>query len=392
MSTGSEATVAPGAAAARVDALLAAAAREHAADLHFEPTGEAVVVRARIDGRLLPLARIPRGEADEAMARLKVLAGVDVAEHVAPQDGRWTWEAGGCRLDIRLASAGAVDGETVTLRLLDQATPFRRLGDLGLHGPQLSPLRLFARAPQGLVLVSGPTGSGKTTTLYALLRESANGQRKLVTIEEPIEQHLSGVTQVEVNRAVGLDFATALRHFMRHDPDVLLVGEIRDRETARQAVQAALSGHGVLSTVHTRTAAGCVARLRELGVATDRLAAALRVVVAQRLVRQLCPRCRREEPPTPAEREVFAGFGFGPVPKTVRHPRGCDHCRAGYRGRRALFDVLTLTPTHREAITRGEPIHVAATSGAFREAALHAVARGQTSLEEVRPLLMEGTG
>jgi general secretion pathway protein E len=341
-------------AVALCDELLQAANLRRASDIHLCPERDGLHVRLRVDGQLELYRRLASAQQPELLSRIKVLAGMDIAERRAPQDGRFRHEfVGGEPVEVRVATLPTNHGERATLRLLGQQAETLQLDRLGLRPAQGQVLERALRRPHGLVLATGPTGSGKTTTLYAALRHIlASRAVNAVAVLDPVEYDLPGVTQVEVDAGQKLGFATALRSLLRHDPDVILVGEIRDGETAELALRAALTGHLVLSTLHTTDAVGAVARLLDLGVAPYLVAATLRAVVAQRLVRQLCSACRRPVISPPAE---LPGLGLG-AGGAVLHfrPGACVHCAGrGFGGRSGLFEVLDFDAELAELLQRG---------------------------------------
>lgn len=310
-----------------VSGLIADAVERGASDIHLEPGRNDAIVRQRVDGVLQETGRLGGKEAIAAVSRVKVLCDLDIAEHRRPQDGAARLAVAGRDVDFRVSVVPTDHGESLTIRLLDPDAGLRALDQLGFPTPLALTLRQALDRPNGLVLVTGPTGSGKTTTLYAGLRHLAAGERKILTIEDPIEYRLSGVSQSQINPGVGLDFATALRSFLRHDPDVIMVGEIRDSETARTAVQAALTGHLVLSTLHTNDAPSAVIRLMDMGVEPYLVASTLAGVFAQRLVRVVCPHCQG---------------------------RGCPVCGgAGYTGRTVVAEGFVVNDTLRSHIREG---------------------------------------
>ena len=323
--------------------LLASSVMLGASDLHLDSFDEEVRVRVRVDGRIEPLESIALEDGLSLINRIKVMAGLDIAERRAPQDGRLAYEtASGLTVDVRVASLPTKQGERLTLRLLAQNVGHLTLASLGMDRRQLGTFEHAIRQPHGLVLLTGPTGSGKSTTLYAGIRQiMQESVVNIITIEDPVEYQIPGIAQVEVDQAEKVTFAKALRSSLRHDPDVIMVGEIRDAETADIAVKAALTGHLVLSTLHTNDAAGSITRLRNLGVPPYLTAATLRLVVAQRLVRRLCRRCA--EAVECSEREATM-LGLDDLAgKTVYAPRGCVYCGGrGYTGRLALFEMLAV--------------------------------------------------
>jgi len=327
-----------------VNRLLREAVESRATDIHLEPEKDSLRVRYRIDGVLHEIARHPRKFIAPVISRIKLMARLNIAEHRLPQDGRILFRAGGRNLDIRVSVLPTVHGEAVVLRLLSREERIISLEGLGLFPDQHHLFLELISRPNGIILVTGPTGSGKTTTLYAALSLLNDPNRKIITIEDPVEYQLSGITQIQVKPEIGLTFAQAIRSILRHDPDILLVGEIRDFETAEIAVQAALTGHLVFSTLHTNDALGAITRLAEMGIATYLLAASCIGLVAQRLVRRLCPKCRRLTSPSEeflqALREAFSSL---PEEIIYYQPVGCDFCaHTGYRGRMALYEILPI--------------------------------------------------
>ena len=399
-----------------IDGLVAAAVDAGASDVHLEPRSDggaaALVARFRVDGVLREVVQLPPRLAEPVVSRIKVLAALDVAERRRPQDGRIRTHHGPERrpIDLRVSVLPVQRGEKVVLRVLDRSAVELDLASLGLAGRDLRAFREAVRAPHGVVLVTGPTGSGKTTTLYAALREVTTTERgaglNVTTAEDPVEYDLPGVNQVQVRPEIGFGFAEALRAFLRQDPDVILVGEIRDGETADVAVRAALTGHLVLSTLHTNDAASAPARLVDMGVPPYLLAATVRTVVAQRLVRRLCSACRRPLVPgtdayasalraldvregTPALEKAVPIHSGGDTPGAPCEPVGCEACAGtGYRGRVGLFEVLVVDESTASLISRGAPVSeirsAATRSGmvALREAAVRLALSGNTSAEE----------
>jgi general secretion pathway protein E len=364
------------------------AVRLGASDIHIEPYPDLIGLRYRIDGVLRAMPSPPVHLARAIVSRVKILAGLDIAERRLPQDGRVGQAVGGRRIDLRVSTLPTVHGESLVIRILDGAATVRTLSSLGLVAEDEAALRRLVAAPHGLVLVTGPTGSGKTTTLYAALGLLDASLRKVLTVEDPVEIQLPGVNQVQVRPQIGLTFARVLRSMVRQDPDVILVGEMRDRETAEIAVHAALTGHLVLSTLHTNSAAGAVTRLVDMGVEPFLLASTLRGVIGQRLVRTLCPRCRRPAEPDPALAAALAAAG---LPASCHAADGCEACGGtGYAGRLAIVELLLLD----EALSRlaGERASAAALEAAARrggwcsmaEDGLRKVAAGLTSYAEVR--------
>ena len=324
-----------------VNRLIADAVDARASDIHVEPAEDRVVVRMRVDGVLVEAPSLPPSMRSALVSRIKVMAELNIAERRLPQDGRMRVAVRGNEIDLRVATAPSIHGETVVLRILDRANLALDFEVLGFDAQLADRLRHVLTKPFGIVLVTGPTGSGKTTTLYAALSEMNSGARKILTVEDPIEYRLPGIVQTQVNSAIGLTFSTALRSFLRQDPDVMMVGEIRDLETAQIAVQAALTGHTILSTLHTNTAAGAVTRLLDMAVEPFLLTSTLNAVLAQRLVRRLCDECR--EPYQPSATQLAAiGLPVSDTP-TFYHAKGCAKCNnSGFRGRVALIELLVI--------------------------------------------------
>ncbi len=371
-----------------VNLVLAQAVRDHASDIHFEPFEHEFKIRYRIDGVLHELVPPARALALPIISRLKVIAGLNIAERRVPQDGRIRLTLAGRPVDLRVSTLPTQFGESVVLRVLDQGNVQLELDQLGLPGAVRAELEEIIRRPNGICLVTGPTGSGKTTTLYSALRAINTPDLKLLTAEDPVEYEIEGIMQLPVNPAIGLTFAAALRSFLRQDPDVIMVGEIRDLETARVAIQASLTGHLVFSTLHTNDAAGTVTRLIDMGVEPFLIASTLEAVLAQRLLRRICPHCRAPARPAPA---VLAQAGLGPETATeFFRGAGCRQCNGtGYLGRRGLFEWLRLTEPLRELVLQGAPTarlrQAAAARGmrTLRDEGIRAARAGETTLEEV---------
>ena len=373
-----------------VNWLIGHAAGARASDIHIEASADRVVLRLRIDGVLRDIASPPAGLNDNIVSRLKVMAGLNLAERRLPQDGRFRTVVEGREIDLRMSTAPTLHGESVVLRLLDRVHAPLDLAELGF-GPELRDgLQHLLTLPSGMLLVTGPTGSGKTSTLYAALQRVNTRERKILTVEDPVEYQLAGINQIPVRPAIGLNFATLLRSLLRQDPDILLVGEIRDLETARIASQAALTGHLLLSTLHTNDAVGAVIRLIDMGLEDYLVTAVLKGVLAQRLVRCLCPACRRMQAPPPAlfERPQFTALSRREV--AFCRPVGCDACAGtGYRGRTAIGELLVFDgDTARLVAARADPAALLAHARASGMVdllgdGLSKAAAGVTSLDEV---------
>jgi general secretion pathway protein E len=363
-----------------LNGLIAEAARLKASDIHIEPFETVLLVRMRIDGQLAERHRLPPGAAAQVVSRVKVMARLDIAERRLPQDGRMELALAGKRLDVRVSTLPARGGERVVLRLLDKDNAGIDLAALGMPPAIERGFHAALAQPNGLLLVTGPTGSGKTTTLYAGLKQLNDGRRNILTVEDPVEYAVDGIGQTQVNPRVGLDFAAGLRAILRQDPDVVMVGEIRDAETAAIAVQAALTGHLVLSSLHTNDAASAVTRLRDFGVEPFLLAATLRAVVAQRLVRRLCPACRVARPADAASVAALA-LDAG---AHVWHAPGCGPCgHTGWQGRIGLYDLITMDDALAGAINAGaSAAQLAAGRPGLLGAARVAVLAGLTSPAE----------
>ena len=327
-----------------------------ATDLHIEPMRDSLSVRLRIDGVLRSVPAPPAHMAAALISRIKILAGLNIAERRIPQDGAARIKVGGSQIDVRVAILPTQHGESAVLRFLPVDRGLLDLARLGLSAQSEQTLKRLLQSRNGMIIISGPTGSGKTTTLAGALTHLNDASRKIVTVEDPIEYELQGITQSQINPAVGLTFATALRSFLRFDPNVIMVGEIRDSETAQIAVQAALTGHLLLTTLHTETAAAVVPRLIDLGVEDFLLQSTLRAVIAQRLLRSLCEHCRKSQELSQLrfdDEPQYAAVGLS-VGEFVCEPVGCDRCgETGYRGRSGVFEVLEVTPDVRPLIRRG---------------------------------------
>jgi general secretion pathway protein E len=353
------------------NALLLQALRERASDLHFEPYETRSVVRFRVDGVLRDVIEPPRALHAALVSRLKIMARLDIAEKRLPQDGRIALKLGDKQVDVRVSTLPTGPGERVVLRLLDKDAAQLDLAALGMSATTLASVDALIREPHGIVLVTGPTGSGKTTTLYAALSRLPRGSLNMMTVEDPIEYALDGVGQMQVNPKIELDFARGLRAILRQDPDIIMIGEIRDLETAQIAVQASLTGHLVLATLHTNDAASALTRLADMGVEPYLLASSLLGVLAQRLVRTLCPSCRAQSAPTAGEAALLAELALPPA-QALWAPVGCGECRGtGYRGRTGIYELIVIDDALRRLV------HDRASEHALREVAVRA---GMTTL------------
>ena len=366
-----------------INGMIAEAVRQGVSDVHVEPFETALVIRMRVDGLLREALRLPAHVAPVVVSRIKVMARLDIAERRIPQDGRISLVLGGKQLDVRVSTLPARAGERVVLRILDKENAAISLDELGMDAATLSVFRGALAEPNGIVLVTGPTGSGKTTSLYAGLRLLNNGARNILTVEDPVEYAIEGVGQTQVNAKVGMTFAAGLRAILRQDPDVVMIGEIRDRETADIAVQASLTGHLVLSTVHTNDAVGAITRLRDMKVEPFLLASTLRAVIAQRLVRRLCPACRVEHPATDANRQL-PGLNAA----HIYEPQGCAQCNdTGFKGRIGVYEAIRIDDSIRQMINDGSDEdrisrHVFAKVPTLSQSVLALVRDGVTTAEE----------
>jgi type IV pilus assembly protein PilB len=375
-----------------VNVLISQAVADRASDIHVEPSEHDLRVRYRIDGVLHEVMRPPKNIQAGIISRLKVMADINIAERRIPQDGRISTTIAGRNIDLRVATLPTVFGEKVVLRILDQSTAMLRLSDLGFFGENMARYEASYRKPYGTILVTGPTGSGKSTTLYATLNILNEESKNVITVEDPVEYQLPGINQVQVNAKAGLTFAAALRSILRSDPDILLVGEIRDRETAVIAIEAALTGHLVLSTLHTNDAATTPGRLVEMGVEPFLVGSSLDCVVAQRLARRLCLKCRQAYEPTRNEL-VSVGWDMeylGDRSLTLYRAIGCNACGGtGYKGRFAIHEVMQINEEIERIICdRGHSDDIrraSVTSGmlSLRQVGLREAAYGKTSIEEI---------
>ena len=370
-----------------INALLQEAIRENASDIHIETFERRLIVRMRVDGVLREILSPKRELAPLLVSRIKVMARLDIAEKRVPQDGRISLRLGGRDVDVRVSTMPSSNGERVVLRLLDKQAGRLQLSHLGMGGDTFKLTTELIHKPHGIILVTGPTGSGKTTTLYAGLTDLNDSSRNILTVEDPIEYQLEGIGQTQVNPKVDMTFARGLRAILRQDPDVVMVGEIRDLETAEIAVQASLTGHLVLSTLHTNSAVGAVTRLQDMGIEAFLLSSSLLGVLAQRLVRVLCTDCREAHEATASEKQMMGLAESETV--TVWRPMGCEHCnQLGYRGRTGIYELIVVDDEMRQlihdraseaALTR----HARSATPSIRQDGWRKVMAGETSIEEV---------
>ncbi|HWB65326.1 MAG TPA: ATPase, T2SS/T4P/T4SS family [Mycobacteriales bacterium] len=373
-----------------VNLLISQAINDRASDIHVEPTETDLRVRFRIDGVLHDIMRAPRNIRSGIISRLKVMADINIAEHRVPQDGRLSVSVAGKKVDLRVATLPTVWGEKVVMRVLDNSTAMLKFADLGFSDANYERYAASFTKPYGMILVTGPTGSGKSTTLYATLNVISRPEINVITVEDPVEYRIDGISQIQTNPKAGLTFASALRSILRADPDVVLIGEVRDHETAQIAVEASLTGHLVLTTLHTNDAPSALTRLVEMGIEPFLVGSALDAVLAQRLARRLCDRCKQSYQPD-AEALAAAGMAWaGNKPPKLYRAVGCPACaKTGYRGRIALHEVMTVTEElERMTVDRAQAIdiaRVAAEQGmrSLRSDGFEKVLAGTTSLEEI---------
>ena len=370
-----------------INVLLTEAIKQNASDTHIEPFENRMLVRFRVDGVLREVLQPPRAMAPLLVSRIKVMAKLDIAEKRLPQDGRISLRIAGRAVDVRVSTLPSGHGERVVMRLLDKQAGRLDLEQLGMPAQLRQYVDELIHRPHGIILVTGPTGSGKTTTLYAALSRLNNATRSILTVEDPIEYYIDGIGQTQVNPKVDMSFARGLRAILRQDPDVVMVGEIRDLETAEIAVQASLTGHLVLSTLHTNTAVGAVTRLRDMGVEPFLLSSSLIGVLAQRLVRLLCPHCKQPQQASPSDCRLL---GVDPAePPVIYGPRGCERCRqTGYIGRGGIFELVLVDERMRAMIHDGASEQALEAQArlktpSLRQDGMQRVLAGQTSLEEV---------
>lgn len=334
-----------------INDMLTTAVRVRASDIHFEPFKNGMRIRLRVDGVLHKIAEVPLSHVPSVISRLKIMSNLDIAEKRLPQDGKINIKVGGKQIDIRVSTLPTQFGERVVLRLLSHESILYSTKNLGLLDDDYKKFENLIHLPHGIILVTGPTGSGKTTTLYSALSEINNEQVNILTVEDPIEYRLNGISQVQVKPDIGLTFSSALRSILRQDPDIIMIGEIRDRETAEIAVQAALTGHLVFSTLHTNDAPSSVTRLVDMGIEPFLVASSVVGVVAQRLVRKICPYCKMEYIPT---KEELSHIGLKNFKGKLYKGKGCERCmNTGYLGRTAIYEIMAITKEIRKAILNG---------------------------------------
>lgn len=370
-----------------INAMLSESIKLLASDIHIEPFEDKLIVRVRVDGILREMLELPNAIAAVVISRIKVMAKLDIAEKRLPQDGRITLRIAGRPVDVRVSTIPASHGERVVLRLLDKKSDTLQLVELGMSPELLKVMRHLISIPHGIILVTGPTGSGKTTTLYAVLTELNNPDLNILTVEDPIEYDLQGIGQMQVNTKIEMSFAKGLRAILRQDPDVVMVGEIRDLETAAIAVQASLTGHLVLSTLHTNTAIGAVTRLRDMGVESFLLSSSLIGIVAQRLVRVLCKQCRRAYTATQVECDILKVDALNPP--TLYEAVGCEFCtHTGFLGRAGIYEIIEVdekirTEIHEDCSEQDMIKYIRSKTPSIRQDGCKRVLAGETTLNEV---------
>jgi len=371
-----------------VNLIITQAINDKASDIHIEPRAKNVCVRYRIDGVLHEVMSPPKHIQAPMVSRIKIMASLDIAERRIPQDGKIHLKHDNKEYDLRVSSLPTTHGEKIVMRILDKSSVMIGLDKLGLMPDTRAIFEDLVFKPYGMLLVTGPTGSGKSTTLYTSLNMLNSPEKNICTVEDPVEYQLGGINQVQINPKAGLNFASALRSFLRQDPDIIMVGEIRDHETAQIAIESALTGHMVLSTLHTNDAPGAITRLIDMGIEPFLVASALVGCIAQRLVRRICPNCR--EPYSPPE-EAVAKFGLNLADTNIvfYHGRGCDHCKGtGYKGRCGIYEMMTINDSIRPLILRNAPTvevkDAAIENGmvTLQEDGLRKVLEGTTTIEE----------
>ncbi len=368
-----------------VDLLLMQAIKDRASDIHIEPFKDKINIRYRVDGVLYEIPPPSRHLLSAIISRIKILANLDIAERRLPQDGAFLVRVEKKGIDLRVSTIPAIYGEKVVMRILDKSATPLNLGELGFEAKELETFRKAIKSPNGLVLVTGPTGSGKTTTLYAALNEIRSPRKNILTVEDPVEYKLEGINQVQIKPAIGLTFASTLRAFLRQDPDIIMVGEVRDLETSQICIRASLTGHLVLSTLHTNDAPSAISRLIDIGIEPYLISSSIILVGAQRLVRRLCPECKEAYEVTP---KIASDFNI--KQDLLYKPKGCDYCsHTGYRGRIAIYEIILVNDQLRELIAKGVglgELKKAVKAMGVRtllEGGIKKIEQGFTSIEEV---------
>lgn len=372
-----------------VNEMILDAASKNASDIHFDPTPTDLKVRIRIDGELMDYATVPESIKNPLITRIKIISGINITESRLPQDGAIKNLVKNGNLDLRVSTLPIVYGEKVVIRILDYTMSSNGLETLGFSNKNLEKVQKLIQEPNGIILITGATGTGKSTTVYSMLQILNTTERNIITVEDPVEMKLSGINQVQTMSEIGLTFANALRSILRQDPDVIMIGEIRDDETARIAVRASITGHLVLSTIHTNNSLNTIERLLDMEVERYLLGSALTGVISQRLVKKLCPKCRSSRPATPYEKNVFKEVLNMDV-TDIYAPVGCSECYKGYKGRVALHEVLVINQEVRDAITNNirkedlrKLVYTKDGTMTLLEDGLIKVIEGYTSFEEI---------
>ncbi len=372
------------------DFIIVQSAKSNASDIHFDPRENGLIVRMRIDGELKDYTFIPKIYERNLVTRLKLLASMNITESRLPQDGAIKGNIGGLNLDMRVSSLPTNEGEKVVIRILDYSRSLSGMQALGFHEKNFEKLQRMIHVPNGIILVTGATGSGKSTTVYSVLQELNKEETNIITVEDPIEMNIEGMNQVQVNSEIGLNFATVLRSILRQDPNIILIGEIRDSETAQIAVRASITGHLVLSTIHTNNSLSTIERLLDMNVERYLLSSALTGIISQRLAKKLCPKCKVEKEATPYEKKVFkVALGQDITKLPTANPDGCKECNHGYKGRVAIHEVLEIDDEIRDALTENiekdqlrEIVYTPRVIAMLQDALIK-VLRGETSFDEV---------
>jgi type IV pilus assembly protein PilB len=372
-----------------VNEMILDAIHKHASDIHFDPTPDVLNVRIRVDGELIEYAKVPASVRKNLVTRIKIISGMNITESRLPQDGAIKKLTDDINLDLRVSSLPIADGEKIVIRILDYSMSSSGLENLGLLPENLDKVEKLIKLPNGIILITGATGTGKSTTVYSMLGVLNTTERNIITVEDPVEMKIPGINQVQVMSEIGLTFGSALRSILRQDPDIIMIGEIRDDETARIAVRASITGHLVLSTIHTNNSLNTIERLLDMEVERYLLGSALSGIISQRLVKKLCPKCRESRPTTPYEKLVFKK-ALGLDIESIYHPVGCNECINGYRGRIALQEVLVINQDIRDAIVNNvrkeklrDLVYKQSKVATLLEDGLEKVISGITSFDEI---------
>lgn len=371
-----------------VDEIIYTAAQAGASDIHFDPQEKSVKVRFRIDGVLIDYMIIPENIRKNLIARVKIISGMDITESRLPQDGAIKTRIKDINLDMRVSSLPTNEGEKIVIRILDYSASLKGLDSLGFSNDNLKKIKDLIKEPNGIILVTGATGTGKSTTVYSILQTLNTPEVNLVTVEDPVEMSIEGINQIQVNSDIGLTFAEVLRSILRQDPDIIMIGEIRDDETAKIAVRASITGHLVLSTLHTNNALNTIERLKDMDVETYLLASSLNGIVSQKLARRICPSCMKKRPAIDYEKKLIKA-NLGIDINELSYAEGCDNCVGGYKGRIAIHEVLTISQEIRDAIANGIPkeelrklVYTSDTKTLLQDGLIK-VLNGLTTIEEI---------